>query len=88
MSTGPEHYRLAEQQAENAARWAARGMGTDNVSAIVEAVNGLTSATLALAAATALMPVVGNEGQTADQWRPLIVPPLLPRRYDNPTEGE
>ena len=79
---GPAHYRAAEIGAAEAAGRADRWTDvSSDAQVIVAAINANTYATLALAAATALMPAVGNEGDTAAEWRALIVPPKT-----NPTE--
>lgn len=66
--TGPEHYRRAEQLAEQA-------HVVDPEYAAYLVAKAQVHATLALTAATAMMPTVGNEGQTAAEWRKVIVPP-------------
>lgn len=70
---GPQHYRSADEQAGRASQMAA----TEDGAAIVEAINGLTSAVLALTAATALGTAdVPSDGDTAAEWRRAICVPV------------
>ena len=80
--TGPDHFREADRLARLAMR---RADAWPNVSVdtmiLTTALAAQTHALLAVAAATAFMPAVGNEGQTAQEWRDLIVPPKRDRTY-------
>jgi hypothetical protein len=80
VTTGPQHYRAAEESQRKAQSWAERTPGVSSDAAIlVEALNGLTSAVLANAAATALGAVGGaSYERTAGEWLDTIIPQRVP----------
>lgn len=78
MTTGPEHYKLAEQLADKANHYT-YGDGCDPVTGHAFAAEAQVHATLALAAAQALTAIGGaNYERTAQEWLNVIIPPRNP----------